>query len=137
MQTIPANFQIEDGKQLNVSITDSKRWVINFVPLGSCNPRQPESLDAIDLICEFTTAESFLLKVVKQQKEDDNTLTIRRKSFSLSDQAKLKTAIPSWIKKGLLVRTKREYYMVNPWFWPPRQEQLRVIDHWKALNHKC
>ena len=60
------------------------------------------------------------------------------KNLSPEEQEKLKKAIPLWIEKGLLVGIKREYYMVNPWFLtPPKQEQVRAMDYWKALNHNC
>ena len=45
----------------------------------------------------FTRAcELFLLRVVYGLTEEDNSLTLRPKSYAPADQAKLKKAIPLW-----------------------------------------
>jgi hypothetical protein len=134
MQKIPANIHLEDGKEVRIT-TQSKDWFMYFRPVGIDNSRQPESIDAIDYICEFTKAELFLLQIVKDHKAENNTITIRPKSYTPADKAKLKKSIPLWIKKRLLIRTKREHYMVNPWFFvPPKEEQRKAMDQWSNLK---
>ena len=138
MRTVHTATDVEDGEEIRITTHKSSRWIMHFRPLGIVNSRQPESINAVNCISEFTKAELLLFRVVSDLKDENNKLTLRLKSFSPADQAKLKKAIQHWIKKGLLVRTKREYYMVNPWFLiPPKQEQLNAMDYWRALKHKC
>ena len=138
MQRIPTDFLIGDGKRLRITTYESSSWIMHFQPFGVVNSRQPESINAVNYISEFTKAELFLFRVVFDHKDENNKLTLRLRLFSPAEQAKLKKAIQHWIKKALLVRIKREYYMVNPWFLtPPKQEQVKAMDFWKALNHKC
>ena len=133
MQTFHTDILVPNGKNIKISTYDSNAWVMRFRALGIVNSRQPESIDAIEYICEFTKSELFLLREVYRHTEDNNRLTLRPKSYTSAEQAKLKMATRLWIKKRLLKRLKREYYMVNPWFLPPRDEQLAAMDRWKAL----
>ena len=138
MRRIPTEIYVEDDEEIRITTYKSSGWIMHFRPLGVVNSSQPESINAVNYISEFTKAELFLFRVAFNHKDENNKLTLRLKSFSPAEQAKLKKAIQHWIKKGLLVRTKREYYMVNPWFLiPPKQEQVKAMDYWKALNHKC
>ena len=134
MPRIPTDFIVPPGKNIKITTYDTNAWVMRFRALGTVNPRQPESIDAIEYICQFTKGELFLLREVYRHTEEDNSLTLRPKSYAPADQAKLRKATPLWKKKGLLVSIKREYYMVNPWFLLPRQEQVKAMDYWKALN---
>jgi len=136
VQTIPANIHLEGGKKVQITTIETQGWYINFRAFGAFNPSKPDSINAIDYISKFTKAELFLFYEVDRHTEENSTLTLRPKSYSPAEQAKLKKAIPLWIKKGLLVRIKREYYVVNPWFLvPPKKEQLDAINRWKELNN--
>ena len=126
-------------KDTEITFTAFKRatWYMHFRAFGTTNFKDPESINAVDYISEFSKAELFLFREVCKHTEEDSRLTLRPKLYTAADQAKLKKARPLWIKKGLLVGIKREYYMVNPWFLiPPKQEQVKAMDYWKALNHK-
>ena len=136
MQRIPTEIVVPDGKSIRVSTYNSNTWVMRFRALGIKNSRQPESIDAIEYICKFTKSELFLFREVYRHTEEDNSLTLRPKSYTPAEQAMLKIARPLWIKKKLLKRLKREYYIVSPWFLPPRQEQQKVMDYWGAIPHK-
>ena len=135
MSTLPTSFKME--KDTEITFTASKRasWYMHFRAFGAFNSKDPESINAVDYISEFSKAELFLFREVCRRTEEDSRLTLRPKSYTKADQARLKKANSLWIKKGLLVRIKREYYMVNPWFLiPPKQEQVNAMDDWKALN---
>lgn len=124
-------------KDTEITFTASKRasWYMHFRAFGASNSRAPESINAVDYISKFSKPELFLLSEACQHTEKDSSLTLRPKSYAAANKAKLKKAIPLWIKKGLLVRIKREYYMVNPWFLiPPKQEQVNAMDDWRVLK---
>jgi len=133
---IPANIFVTEGRDLRISSVAPNKWCMHFRPFGVVNVRQPESLDAAEHISAFNKAELFLFLEVYKQTEENNNLTLRPKSYSPAELAKLRTAIPLWIEKGLLKRIKREYYMVNPWFLPPRSEQLAEMDRWRVLKSR-
>lgn len=137
MRTICTTTEVEDDEDILITTRKSSGWIMHFRPLGVVNYRQPESIDALEYICGFTKGELFLLKQVYGHIDDNNRLTLRPKSYAPAEWAKLKKAIPLWRKKGLLVRLKREYYMINPWFLiPAKQEQVKATDYWKALKQK-
>ena len=137
MQTIPTQIHLEDGKAVKLVPVNSTGWCMRFQAIGDYSPRQPESISATEYISEFSKAELFLFREVSKHVEGNNKLTLRPSSYTPAEQAKLKLAIPLWIKKGLLIRIKREYYLVNPWFLVPTiDEQVNVMNYWKVLNHK-
>lgn len=131
---IPANIHVSEGRDVRISSIGPNKWCMHFRAFGVENPRQPESIDAAEYICSFTKSELFLFQQVYKHTKESNNLTLRPKSYSPAELAKLRTAIPLWIEKGLLKRIKREYYMVNPWFLPPRSEQLAEMDRWRVLK---
>jgi len=135
VRTVHTTTDIEDDEIVQIKTYKRGSWIINFRPLGIVNSRQPESMDSFEYICEFTKGELFLLReVYRHTDKDNNCLTLRLKTYTSADQAKLKNVIPLWIKKGLLKRIKQEYYMVNPWFLPPREEHMKAMNCWKALK---
>lgn len=132
--TFLAGIHVEDGKFVKITTHDVGRWIIPFRPLGRFNPKESRSIEAIDYIRQFNTAELFLLGEVDKHLDDDSKVTLRVKAYSTADQARLKRAIPLWIDKKLLKRIKRERYMVNPWFLvPPKDEQAAAVGYWSSL----
>lgn len=124
-------------KDTEITFTASKRasWYMHFRAFGAFNSKDPESMNSVNHIAEFSKAELFLYREVCGRTGENSRLTLRPKSYTPAEQAKLKKATPLWIKKGLLKRIKREYYMVNPWFLiPPKQEQVKAMDYWRALK---
>lgn len=136
MQRIPTDIHLEKGKGIKITTFDPALWHMRFRAFGDKKYSDPESINAVDYISEFTKAELFLFREVCEHTEKNSKLTLRPKSYTPAAQARLKKAIPLWIKRRLLVRIKREYYMVNPWFLtPPKDEQVTAMDYWRALNH--
>jgi len=137
VQRIPTDILLEKDRVLKITTIESEGWYINFRAFGAYNSRKPESIDAVEYISEFTKAELFLFRTVCEHTAKNCTITLRPRSFSPAEQAKLKKAIPLWIKKRLLKRIKREYYVVNPWFLvPPKKEHLKVMRQWSELNQQ-
>ena len=132
---VTTDIHVPEGKEAMISMVDAKRWIMPFRPVGKRTLWQPESIEAIEYICKFNKDELFLLREVYKSADEDSTLTLRPKSYEPADRAKLKRAIPLWIKKELLVRLKRERYMVNPWFLvPPKHEQFSAESLWRMHN---
>ncbi len=136
--TLETTANLPDDKVISYSIKDKKPWRMRFRPLGTINWNHTESIEALDYICDFNKGELALLRVVSKKIEQDYRFNLRLKDYPKPERARLKRAIPLWIEKGILLRIKHEFYMVNPWFLiPPKQEQVKAMDYWKALNHKC
>ena len=133
--SITTDIHVPEGKEARISMVDAKRWIIPFKPFGKRIDNQPETIEAFEYICDFNKAEQFLLQEVCGLVDDDCTLTLRPGSYTPANRAKLKRAIPLWIEKELLVRLKRERYMVNPWFLvPPKVEQFKAVSLWRLRN---
>lgn len=132
---ITTDIHVPEGKEAIISMVDARRWVIPFKPLGKRIDRDPETIEAVEHICKFNRDELYLLEQVNRHVDDDSRLTLRPSSYTPADQARLKRAVRLWIKKELLVRLKRERYMVNPWFLvPPKHEQLSAVNLWRVHN---
>jgi hypothetical protein len=135
MSTIPTSFKMDKDTEITFTATKRASWYMHFRAFGAFNSKDPESINAVNYIADFSKAELFLFREVCRHTEENSRLTLRPKSYTTAEQARLKVAIPLWIEKGLLIRIKREYYMVNPWFLiPPKQEQVKAMDDWKALK---
>lgn len=133
--SITTDIHVPEGKKANISLVDEERWIIPFRPIGKRIDREPESIEAIEYISNFNKAELFLLQQAYKLVDDDCSLTLRPGSYTPAERAKLKRAIPLWIEKELLVRLRRERYMVNPWFLvPPKNYQFRAVSHWRMEN---
>lgn len=135
MSSIPTNIHIDNDTELTFTTQKRSPWLMRFRAFGALNYKEPYSLSAVDYISEFSKPELFLFREVCKHTENHCRLTLRPRLYSTADKAKLKTAIRLWIKKKLLVRTKREHYMVNPFFLiPSKAEQRTAIQDWKTLN---
>jgi hypothetical protein len=133
MQTIPTHINV-DGSGIKITPIKPTAWLMHFRAIGVENPKRAESINAIEYICKFSKGELYLLLEISKLVEEDNSLTLRPKSFDQAAWGRLKRAISLWIKKRLLVRIKREHYMVNPWFLiPAKDEQSNAMNRWKAL----
>ena len=133
--SITTDIHVPEGKEAKISLVDAKRWIIPFRPIGKRVEGPIETINAIDYICKFNKDELFLLQEVYKFIDDDCKLTLRPGSYTPANRARLKRAIPAWIEKELLVRLKRERYMVNPWFLvPPKDEQFSAVNLWRVHN---
>ena len=80
-----------------------------------------ESLPFIDVLCEFSKAEQFAflkvietLKCIGDSRKKHNVCPVAMHELSSAEQQKFKSGIASLIRKGIVKRSRREYYMVNP-----------------------
>lgn len=117
------------------SIKQRDRWIFPFKPLGKTSPRDQHTMDAVEAISHFSKAELTLLSVVNTHIQPDNQVVIRRSDFSDKKKRQLTAAIKSWQNKNLLIRTKREHYLVNPYFFTPAlKKQAQVKENWVAKS---
>ena len=132
---VTTQTDLPEDKIVNVSIKDKQPWYMHFRAYGTFNPKQPESVEALEYICQFSKCELAFLREVYGQIDPDRRLVLRLGVYSPAKQAKFKKAIQLWIKKGLMVRIKKQHYMVNPWFLiPPKELQLETMNRWRELN---
>ena len=128
------SVNLDPTEQLTVSTKKKVQWLIPFTPIGRFEMKKPDSIDALSEICKFNTAELALLELIRNRINSSYTIEIKRKDFTPQEHRKLATAIRSYISKGLLKRTQREHYMVNPYFMvPPLDLQATLVNNW----HNC
>lgn len=109
----------------NEEVTVTRKAKYSYPPfsmVGNGNKNQyGTSLNLIEVLCEFSKAEQFaFLKVVETLKclgdsrEKHNVCPVVMKDLSSADQQKFKSGITDLIKKGIVKRSKKEHYVVNP-----------------------
>lgn len=96
-----------------------------------------EQMDALHEISKFNKAELFLLNEVNSKLiAKANLVKLKKTDYSLANQRKLTSAIKLWISKNLIVRIRREEYMINPNFFTPEKGTHESIEHcWKHHNN--
>lgn len=93
-----------------------------FSMVGNGNKnRFGTSLNLIELLCEFSKAEQFAfwkvietLKCIGDSRKKHNVCPVFMKDLSSADKQKFKSGITDLINKGIVKRSKKEHYMVNP-----------------------
>lgn len=93
-----------------------------FSMVGNGNKNQyGTSLNLIETLCEFSKAEQFAflkvietLKCVQDSRIKHNVCPVLMGGLSSAEQQKFKSGITDLIKKGIVKRSKKEHYMVNP-----------------------
>lgn len=112
---------IEDDEEATI-IKKKKYTSPPFSMVGNGNKNQyGTSLNLIEILCEFSKAEQFaFLKVVEKLKclgdsrKKHNVCPVSMSELSSAEQQKFKTGIASLIRKGIVKRSKKEHYVVNP-----------------------
>lgn len=119
---------------LHLSTKAKAKWLFSFTPLGTKNMSKPDSLDSLDVICQFNKAELHLLKLIKDNINKHNIAVLKRSTLTKSDQRKLDTSLKAFTQKGLIKRIQKEHYLVNPYFLVPNLDYHQVVlDHWNTL----
>ena len=109
----------------NEEVTVSRRARFTNPPycmVGNGNTnRYGTSLHLIEVLCAFSKAEQFaFLKVIEtleclgDSRKKHNVCHVAMHELSSAEQQKFKSGIASLIRKGIVKRSRREYYMVNP-----------------------
>ncbi len=116
-----AQFTVEDDEEMTIS--KKKKYTsppYSMVGNGRKN-KFGESLHLIEVLCEFSKAEQFaFLKVIETLKclgdsrIKHNVCPVFMKDLSSAEQQKFKNGITDLIQKGIVKRSKKEHYMVNP-----------------------
>lgn len=137
MSQTEIRINIPEDKVLSLSTSKKSKWLFPFTPVGKISMKNPNTLDALDIICKFNVGQLFLLKIIKDNIDKTNEVTISKSGMSLAVQRKVTSAMQSFIKMNLAVRIKREHYLINPYFLIPYVDYHQVIlDKWEELNQK-
>ncbi len=124
------------GDLVQTNIVKKQSWLFPFTPIGKRSMKNPESIDALDVICNFDKSELFVLSLVKARISPSHEVTLNRSSLSEGEQRKLQKGVKSFLDKTLMIRLKREHYMVNPYFLtPPLALQESIKAAWEAHEH--
>ena len=131
--TLTVNHDITEG----IALTKYKKsqWLFPFTPIGKLSMRNPECIDALDIICNFTKHELTLLLKVKQEITPHHKVIIIKNNLTSKENRQLTSAIHLWIKKGILKREKKEHCLVNPYFlvYSKTDDQLLIKQEWDNL----
>lgn len=138
MPSDTANVQISADEQVTINIRPKERYTIMFNRIGSITPRQSDSIDGDLAYTRSTKQELFFLEIARSLMDSEtNTFRIHMSAYSTTDKARIKLGANKLIKRNLLVRLKREYYMINPWFFVPLvKHQSDILSQWYMSLHK-
>lgn len=128
----------------NEEVTVSRRNKYTYPPfcmVGNGNKNNHgTSLPLIELLCVFSKAEQFaFLKVIEKlhcivdSRKKHNVCPVFMNELSNPEQQKFKSGITDLIKKGIVKRSKKEYYMVNPDLIISK-EYANDLTMWKTLK---
>lgn len=133
LATISVN--VLPDEHLKISSVKKSNWLFPFTPIGKKAMNKPDTLDALDMICNFNKGELFLLKEIKDGMQRNHAVVLKKSNYALTDARKITKAINSFIKLGILKRVKREYYLVNPYFLVPnKDDQLMIKMTWDTTQ---
>ena len=132
-----ANVEITSDEEFTVRCKPKGRYHITFDMIGKIDTRKVDSINGRKAYTQSTKSELFVLELVDQLIDrTTNTVKISPKNFDKTEKERIKTGTRKLIARGLLVRTKNQNYIVNPWFFVPRQEYQSAIllewNHWRA-----
>ena len=116
-----AQFTIDSDEEVTVS-RKGKYTYPPFSMVGNGKKNQyGTSLNLIETLCEFSKAEQFAflkvietLKCIGDSRKKHNVCPVFMKDMSSAEQQKFKSGITDLINKGIVKRSKKEHYMVNP-----------------------
>ena len=116
-----AQFTIEANQEVTMSLK-GKNTSPPFSMVGNGNKnKNGESLPLIETLCEFSKAEQFAflkvietLKCIGDSRKKHNVCPVFMKDMRSAEQQKFKSGITDLINKGIVKRSKKEHYMVNP-----------------------
>ena len=116
-----AQFTIDSDEEVTVS-RRARFTNPPYCMVGNGNTnRYGTSLHLIEVLCAFSKAEQFaFLKVIEtlecigDSRKKHNVCHVAMHELSSAEQQKFKSGIASLIRKGIVKRSRREYYMVNP-----------------------
>lgn len=129
-------FMLEKGREMRIDSVYKNTSNLRWRPCGQYISKNPRSMDALDIITYFSKQEDILLRAVNKQMDKNNRWVSNRAEMNQTDKIRIATGIRSWIKKGLMIRLKREEYFINPHFISPLEfDQFRRIEEeWNSLN---
>lgn len=123
---------LDKDRELTLTSKNKSKAVFKFRPMGIIMQKDEHSMDSIGVIGTFTKAEMALLMIVKDDLAPCNEIRIKHEDRSIAG------AVRSWLKRGLLLRTSREHYVVNPYFITPSLKyQEDALELWHRLLHKA
>jgi len=116
------NLTISSDEELTVTRRPKEKYLIGFNFVGRVDGRKPESVDGRKAYTQSTKSELFVLELVDRLMDKaTNTVKISLKDFNKTEKERIKTGTRKLADRSLLIRTKRQHYMVNPWFFVPQR----------------
>lgn len=104
-------------------------------------PMNNTESDILDLLGEkyFNNASVtwLLWKLVKLCNTQTNISVLRNSDLSTTEKQRISAAYPTLFKDNIIIRTKREHYLINPKvFLPTNTTYELVLEHWTLLGGK-
>ena len=112
---------LESNEEVTISRSVKYDYPPYFMAGNGKQNKYGTSLNFIDQLCSFSKPEQFaFLKIIEKldcildSRKKHNLCHIVMKDMDSGEQQKFKTGISDLIKKGIVKRSKKEHYMVNP-----------------------
>jgi hypothetical protein len=124
---------ILSSEEITVTSKPKGKVLITFNLIGKKDGRNLESIDGRKAYTQSTKSELFVLELVDElMDKTTNIVRISLKAHNKTEKERIKTGTRKLIARGLLIRIKREHYMVNPWFFvPQRNDQAPILLEWR------
>ncbi len=132
---------ISSDKEVTVTPRYKGGCPIKFNFIGKIDDRNPKSINGRKAYTQSTKSELYVLELVdKLMDKTTNRVIIRPKNYNKTEKERIKTGTRKLQDRSLLIRTKYQHYIVNPYFFVPQREyQRRVLLKWQEalrLHHQ-
>lgn len=136
------HIQLHHDPSHDVPISSKPKYNSNipyFKRIGI--PMNNTESDILDLLGEkyFNNASVtwLLWKLVKLCNTQTNISVLRNSELSTTEKQRIAAAYPTLFKDNIIIRTKREHYLINPKvFLPTNNTYELVLEHWTLLGGK-
>lgn len=104
-------------------------------------PMTNKDTDILDLLGEKYYNNSpvtwLLWKLVKLCDTKTNISVLYNKELSSTEKQRVSAAYSTLFQDNIIIRTKREHYLINPKIFLPQNETFdQVLEHWLSLGGK-
>ena len=123
-------------KDESITVTKKRRSEPNYYKVGNgtMNKNKIQAIDLLDEIMNSTKAEQMLIKAIKNGIGYDNDYyyVVKVTGNTKYEQNQIAVAYKSLKERNLVIRTKKNHYMINPNALIPLDYGQAVEDWFKA-----
>nr|WP_316721251.1 hypothetical protein [Sulfurospirillum sp. 'SP'] len=135
-----SQITLESNEEVTISRKTKYEYPPYFMAGNGNKNKYGTSLNLIEYLCSFNKTEQFaFLKVIEKldcildSRKKHNLCKVAMKELTSSEQQKFKAGISTLIKKGLVKRSKKEHYIINPNLIISK-EYSTDLEKWNAIK---